>query len=69
MKGKGRNLAEAAAFAIIMVLVAWFDGSIDPTGAIRPLWFQVCARLVIYAAIFFVVSLIIDALFARGKKG
>ncbi len=69
MKRWGKNLAEAAAFAVVMTIIAWFDGSIDPSGAARPLWFQVCARLLIYLVIFFVVSLIVDAVFERlGKK-
>ena len=61
----GKRLAEAAAFAIVMLIVAWFDGSIDPSGALRPLWFQVSSRFVIYLAIFFVVGLLVDALFSR----
>lgn len=68
MKHLGKNLAEAAAFAIVMTIVAWFDGSIVPEGGARPLWFQVCARLLIYFVIFFVVSLIVDAVFARLQK-
>ena len=64
-----RSVPEAAAFSIVMLIIAWFDGSIDPSGAARPLWFQVCARLLIYLVIFFVVSLIVDAVFERlGKK-
>ena len=51
-----------------MTIIAWFDGSIDPSGAARPLWFQVCARLLIYLVIFFVVSLIVDAVFERLEK-
>ena len=61
----GKRLAEAAAFAIVMVLIAWFDGSIDPGGALRPLWFQISARFLIYMGIFFVVDLLVDALFRR----
>ena len=68
MKQWGRNLAEAAAFSIVMVLIAWFDGSIDPSGAVRPLWFQVSARFVIYLLIFFIVSLVVDAIFRYIKK-
>ena len=68
MKQWGRNLAEAAAFSIVMVLIAWFDGSIDPSGAVRPLWFQVSARFVIYLLIFFIVSLVVDAIFGYIKK-
>lgn len=68
MKQWGKNLAEAAAFSIVMVLIAWFDGSIDPSGALRPLWFQVSARFVIYLLIFFVVSLLVDAIFERIQK-
>ena len=68
MKHWGRNLAEAAAFAIVVLLIAWFDGSIDPIGAVRPLWFQVSARFVIYLLIFFVVSLLVDAIFNRIQK-
>ena len=51
-----------------MTIVAWFDGSIVPDGGARPLWFQVCARLFIYLAIFFVVSLLVDAVFERLEK-
>ena len=69
MRSVARNIAEALAFSIVMLIVAWFDGSIVPEGAVRPLWFQLTTRFLIYAAIFFVVSLIVDALFARaGKK-
>jgi len=68
MRRWGKNLAEAAAFSIVMVLIAWFDGSIDPSGAVRPLWFQVCARFVIYLLIFFVVSLVVDAIFKHIQK-
>lgn len=68
MKNVGRKLAEAAAFAVVMTIVAWFDGSIVPDGGARPLWFQVCARLFIYLAIFFVVSLLVDAVFERLEK-
>ena len=68
MKNLGKNLAEAAAFAIVMTIAAWFNGSIVPDGGARPLWFQVCARLLIYLVIFFVVSLIVDAVFARLQK-
>lgn len=68
MKHWGRNLAEAAAFAIVVLLIAWFDGSIDPSGAVRPLWFQVSARFVIYLLIFFVVSLLVDTIFNRIQK-
>ncbi len=68
MKAYGKKLAEGLAFAIVVVLIAWFDGSITPAGA-RPLWFQVTTRLVIYTAIFFAVSLVVDAIFAGiGKK-
>lgn len=65
MKQYGKKLAEAVAFAIVMILIAWFDGSIDPSEALRPLWFQVSARFLIYTAIFFVVGLAVDALFKR----
>ena len=69
MRSIGRNLAEAAAFSLVMVVVAYFDGSIVLEGAVRPLWFQVTTRFLIYAAIFFVISLVVDAVFARaGKK-
>jgi len=68
MKQWGKNMAEAAAFSIVMVLVAWFDGSIDPSGAVRPLWFQVSARFMIYMLIFFVVSLVVDAIFKHIQK-
>ena len=68
MKPWGRNLAEAAAFSIVMVLIAWFDGSIDPSGAVRPLWFQVSVRFVIYLLVFFVVSLVVDAIFRHIQK-
>ncbi len=68
MKNPGKRLAEAAAFAIVMTLIAWFDGSIDPSGALRPLWFQITARLLIYTAIFFAVGLAVDALFRRFGK-
>ena len=68
MKQWGRNLAEAAAFSIVMVLIAWFDGSIDPSGAVRPLWFQVSVRFVIYLLVFFVVSLVVDAIFRHIQK-
>ena len=68
MKSIGRNLAEAAAFSIVMIVIAYFDGSLVLTGAARPLWFQLTTRFLIYSAIFFVVSLIVDALFARKTK-
>ncbi len=68
MKQWGRNLAEAAAFSIVMVLIAWFDGSIDPSGTVRPLWFQVSVRFVIYLLVFFVVSLVVDAIFRHIQK-
>ena len=68
MKSIGKNLAEAVAFSIVMVIIAWFDGSIVPEGAVKPLWFQVTTRFLIYTAIFFVVSLIVDAVFARVWK-
>ena len=68
MKNVGRKLAEAAAFAVVMTIVAWFDGSIVPDGGARPRWFQVCARLLIYFVIFFVVSLLVDAVFERLEK-
>ena len=61
----GNRLAEAAAFAIVMLMVAWFDGSIDPSGALRPLWFQISLRFLIYMGIFFIVGLLVDALFRR----
>ena len=69
MKSFGRKLAEALAFAIAMLVIAYFDGSLLLSGGARPLWFQVTARLLIYTAIFFVISLLIDALFSRfGKR-
>jgi hypothetical protein len=68
MKRLGRNLAEAAAFSIVMIVIAYFDGSIVLTGAAKPLWFQLTTRFVIYAAIFFVISLGMDALFKRREK-
>ncbi len=68
MKRFGRNLAEAAAFGIAMLILAWFRGDLVLEGAARPLWFQLTARFLIYCAIFFVVSLIVDALFARKTK-
>lgn len=68
MKRLGRNLAEAAAFAIVMTIIAWFDGSIVQAGGARPLWFQICARMLIYLLTFFVVSLVVDALFERPTK-
>ena len=68
MRSLGRNLAEAAAFSLVAVIIAYFDGSIDLTEAVRPLWFQVTTRFLIYAVIFFVVSLLMDALFARYWK-
>ena len=68
MKSIGKNLAEAVAFSIVMVIIAWFDGSIVLEGAVKPLWFQVTTRFLIYTAIFFVVSLIVDAVFARVWK-
>ncbi len=67
MRALGRKLAEAAAFAIVMILIAWFDGSLSPEGAM-PLWFQVLTRLLIYLLIFFAVSLLMDALFSRMEK-
>ena len=36
MKHLGKNLAEAAAFAIVMTIVAWYDGSIVPDGGAEP---------------------------------
>ena len=69
MKAFGRKLAEALAFAIAMLIIAYFDGSLVLSGGTRPLWFQVTARLLIYTAIFLVISLLIDALFSRfGKR-
>ena len=68
MKRFGRNLAEAVAFGIAMLILAWFRGDLVLEGAARPLWFQLTARFLIYCAIFFVVSLIVDALFARKTK-
>ncbi len=68
MRSLSRNLAEAAAFSFVAVIIAYFDGSIDLAEAVRPLWFQVTTRFLIYAAIFFVVSLAVDALFARFWK-
>ena len=69
MRSVVKNITEAVAFSIVMVIIAWFDGSIVPEGAVRPLWFQISTRFLIYAVIFFVVSLAVDALFARaGKK-
>ena len=68
MKRLGRNLAEAAAFSIVMIVIAYFDGSIVLTGAAKPLWFQLTTRFVIYAAIFFVISLGMDALFNLREK-
>ena len=68
MRSIARNIAEAVAFSIVMVIIAWFDGSIVLEGAVKPLWFQVTTRFLIYAVIFFVVSLIVDALFARAEK-
>lgn len=68
MKRFGRNLAEAAAFSIVMIVIAYFDGSLVLTGAAKPLWFQLTTRFVIYAAIFFVISLGMDALFKRREK-
>lgn len=68
MKRFGRNLAEAAAFSIAMIILAWFHGDLVLEGAVRPLWFQLTTRFLIYSAIFFVVSLIVDALFARKTK-
>ena len=68
MRSFGKKLAEALTFAVVMTIFAWFEGRIAIDGA-RPLWFQVTARLVIYTAIFFVVSLAMDAIFSRlGKK-
>ena len=64
----GRKLAEAAAFSLVMIVIAYFDGSIVLTGAVRPLWFQLVTRFAIYAAIFFAVSLGVDALFSRREK-
>ena len=68
MRSLGKNLAEAAAFSLVMLIIAYFDGSIVLEGAVRPLWFQVTTRFLIYMAIFFVVSLVVDALFARFWK-
>ena len=68
MKRFGRNLAEAAAFSMVMIVIAWFDGSLVLEGAARPLWFQITARFLIYAVIFFAVSLIVDALFSKKVK-
>ena len=68
MKSIGRNLAEAAAFGIAMLILAWFRGDLVLEGAARPLWFQLTTRFVIYAAIFFVISLGMDALFKRREK-
>ena len=68
MKTFGRKLAEALAFAIAMLIIAYFDGSLLLSGGARPPWFQATARLLIYTAIFFVISLLIDALFSRFGK-
>ena len=68
MRSLGKNLAEALAFSLVMVIVAYFDGSIVPEGAVRPLWFQVTTRFLIYAVIFFLISLLVDALFERFWK-
>ena len=68
MKSIVRNITEATAFSIVMLIIAWFDGSIVAEGAARPLWFQLTTRFLIYALIFFVMSLIVDALFARAEK-
>lgn len=68
MKSIAKNIAEAVAFSIVMVILAWLDGSLVPEGAVRPLWFQIAARFLIYAVIFFVISLIVDALFARAER-
>lgn len=68
MRSFGKKLAEALTFAVVMTIFAWFDGGIVPDGA-RPLWLQITLRLVINTAIFFVVSLAMDAIFSRfGKK-
>lgn len=68
MKSIAKNIAEAVAFSIVMVILAWLDGSLVPEGAGRPLWFQIAARFLIYAVIFFVISLVVDALFARAER-
>ncbi len=68
MRSFAKNITEAAAFSIVMLIIAWFDGSIVAEGAARPLWFQLTTRFLIYALIFFVMSLIVDALFARAEK-
>ena len=68
MKRLGRKLAAAFAFAVVMTILAYFDGSILLEGASRPLWFQIVARLLIYMLIFFAVSLIVDAIFSRMEK-
>ncbi len=68
MRSIVRNITEAIAFSIVMLIIAWFDGSIVPEGAVRPLWFQISTRFLIYALIFFIVSLVIDKLFARAEK-
>ena len=68
MRSFAKNITEAVAFSIVMLIIAWFDGSIAAEGAARPLWFQLTTRFLIYALIFFVMSLIVDALFARAEK-
>ena len=68
MKRLGRKAAEAFAFAVVMTILAYFDGSILLEGASRPLWFQILARLLIYMLIFFTVSLIVDAIFSHLEK-
>lgn len=68
MRSIVKNITEAVAFSIVMLIIAWFDGSIVAEGAARPLWFQLTTRFLIYALIFFVMSLIVDALFARAEK-
>ena len=65
MKSIAKNITEAVTFSVVMILIAWFDGSIVPEGAARPLWFQLTTRFLIYTAVFLVMSLIVDALFAR----
>ena len=68
MRKFGKTLAEAAAFAVVMIIVAWLHGSIVMEGGARPLWFQLTARFVIYMAIFCAVSAIVDALFRKGRE-
>ncbi len=68
MRKGGKTLAEAAAFAIVMIIIAWLHGSIVTEGGARPLWFQLLARLVIYMLIFCAVSAIVDALFRKGRE-